>query len=46
MNTVPVAGTGFKGAFADGSELSVGSRFKRVRAVHCWARVLLASSAG
>ena len=36
INTVPVAGTSSKGTFADGSELNVGSRFKRVRAVHCW----------
>lgn len=41
-----MAGTSFKGTFADGSELNVGSRFKRVRAVHCWARVLLAFSSG
>lgn len=34
------------GLFADGSGLSVGSRLKRVRAVQCWARVLLAFSAG
>lgn len=46
MNTVPVAGTGFVGVFADGSELSVGSRLKRVRAVQCRAGVVLACSAG
>lgn len=34
------------GVFADGSELSVGSRLERVRAVQCWAGVLLAFPAG